>query len=135
MSLADHKGTILHIHAILTWRVYQLSDTQILYICTYTHRDVMTLLIVKEIVYVVALDQQRREGEYGKKGMDMVEARLSLMQGVFLAIQTSFSLKADVLLKAKHIFETLFNEHMTDTLKVRDVGRLDRFLSAWHGSS
>ena len=84
---------------------------------------------------MVALDQQRREGEDGKKGMDMVEARLSLMQGVFLAIQTSFSLKADVLLKAKHIFETLFNEHMTDTLKVRDVGRLDQFLSAWHGSS
>ena len=77
----------------------------------------MSLSIVKKQVYV-ALEQQESEGEDGKKGMDTVEAQLNVMQGVFLAIQTSLSLKADVLLKAKHIFETLFNKHSTKTWKV-----------------
>ena len=50
----------------------------------------MSLSIVKELVYV-ALDQQESEGEDGKKGMDMVEARLNVMQGVFLMRTISVS--------------------------------------------
>ena len=42
----------------------------------------MSLSIVKELVYV-ALEQQKSEGEDGKKGMGMVEAQLNMMQGVF----------------------------------------------------
>ena len=50
--------------------------------------------------------------------MEVVEARLNVMQAVFLAIQTSLSLGADILLKGQQVFQTLFNRYFTEALEV-----------------
>ena len=50
--------------------------------------------------------------------MEVVEARLNVMQAVFLAIQTSLSLREDILLKGQQVFQTLFNRHFTEALEV-----------------
>ena len=77
----------------------------------------MALSTLKQQVYA-ALELQ--EGETGEDGMGMnvVEARLNLMQAVFLAVQTSSHLKTDILVKGLQIFHALFNNHFTETLKV-----------------
>ena len=50
--------------------------------------------------------------------MEVVEARLNVMQAVFLAIQTSLSLGPDILLKGQQVFQTLFNRYFTEALEV-----------------
>jgi len=50
--------------------------------------------------------------------MEAVEARLNVMQAVFLALQSSPSLERDVLLKGQQIFQSLFNRHFTVNLEV-----------------
>ena len=77
----------------------------------------MTLSELKQQVYV-SLEPQRSEGGGGGGGMEVVEARLNVMQAVFLAVQTSLSLGPDILLKGQQIFQTLFNRHFTETLEV-----------------
>lgn len=75
----------------------------------------MTVLILKKNVYM-ALEPQRNE-EVGK-GMELVEGRLNVMQAVLLAIQTSPSLGAGILVKGQHLFHLLFNKYFTETLEV-----------------
>ena len=48
----------------------------------------------------------------------VVEAKLNVMQAVFLTIQTSPSLREEILQKGLHIFKTLLNEYFTTTLEV-----------------
>ena len=48
----------------------------------------------------------------------VVEAKLNVMQAVFLAIQTSPSLGEEVLWKGLHIFQTLLDKYFTNTLEV-----------------
>ena len=56
---------ILHIHTIPTYRestnslIHRPCSSKFAYTHTHTHRDVMSLSIVKELVYV-ALEQQER---------------------------------------------------------------------------
>ena len=86
----------------------------------------MTLSELKQQIYV-SLEPQRSEGGGGGgRGMEVVEARLNVMQAVFLAIQTSLSLGTDVLEKGQHLFHFLFNAHFTDTLEVINMGGLER---------
>ena len=85
----------------------------------------MSLPGVKKSVYE-ALEPQRSEGAVDGMGMKVVEARLNVMQAVFLAIQTSLSLGTDVLEKGQHLFHFLFNAHFTDTLEVINMGGLER---------
>ena len=59
--------------------------------------------------------EEKREGGI----MEVVEARLNVMQTVFLVIQTSFSLGTDILQKGQQIFQTLFGRHFTNTLEVQ----------------
>ena len=70
---------------------------------------------VKQNVYEV-LKPQRSESE--KEGTIVVEARLTVMQAVFLAIQASPSLREEALQKGHRIFQTLLNRHFTKTLEV-----------------
>ena len=77
----------------------------------------MTSSMLKQIVYLALDPQGSKEGEVGK-GMEVVEARLNVMQAMFLAIQTSPSLGADNLEKGQHFFRVLFNKYFTDTLEV-----------------
>ena len=71
----------------------------------------MTLSAVKKSVY------ESLGNEVG--GLwKVVEAKLNVMQAVFLAIQTSPSLGEEILQKGLHIFQTLLNEHFTRTLEV-----------------
>ena len=72
---------------------------------------------VKQNVYEV-LKPQGRESERGGKGTIVVEARLTVMQAVFLAIQASPSLREEALQKGHRIFQTLLNRHFTKTLEV-----------------
>ena len=74
----------------------------------------MTLSAIKKIVY----------GPLGSKGgqRKVVEAKLNLMQTVFLAIQTSPSLGEEILQKGLYIFRTLLNKHFTKTLEVPMCG-------------
>ena len=94
------------------------------YVHTHTHSDVMSLPMLKQHVYVALEPQQSGEGG-GGKGMEAVEARLNVMQVVFLSIQLSPSLDRDILLKGQQIFQSLFNRHFTDKLEVstQNVGR------------
>ena len=77
----------------------------------------MSLPMLKQHVYV-ALELQQSGGSGGGKEMEAVEARLNVMQAVFLAFQSSPSLERDVLLKGQQIFQTLFNRHFTAQLEV-----------------
>ena len=77
----------------------------------------MTLSTLKQNVYL-ALESQRSEGGGVGNEMEVVEARLNVMQAVFLAIQTSTSLGEDILLKGQTIFQTLLDRHFTETLEV-----------------
>ena len=67
----------------------------------------MTLSELKQQVYM-ALDPQKSE-------MEMLEARLNVMQAVFLAIQASPILDVD---KGQHVFQMLINKHFTESLEV-----------------
>ena len=78
------------------------------HMCTHMNRDVMDLSMLRHVYAVL-----ESEGE-----LKMVEAKLNVMQTVFLAIQTSLSLGEDILEKGKQIFQTLFSRHFTDTLEV-----------------
>ena len=71
----------------------------------------MTLSAVKKSVY------EPLGSETGGLWM-MVEAKLNVMQAVFLAIQTSPSLGEEILQKGLHIFQTLLNKYFTTTLEV-----------------
>ena len=71
----------------------------------------MTLSELKQKVYL-ALELHGGEG-----GM-VVEARLNVMQAVFVAIQSSSFLGEDILLKGQQIFKTLSDRHFTKTLEV-----------------
>ena len=59
----------------------------------------------------MALDPQKSE-------MEMLEARLNVMQAVFLAIQASPTLDIDILEKGQHVFQMLINKHFTESLEV-----------------
>ena len=75
----------------------------------------MTLPAVKKIVY----------GPLGSEAggqRKVVEAKLNLMQAVFLTIQTSPSLGEEILQKGVYIFRTLLNKHFTKTLEVPMCG-------------
>ena len=74
----------------------------------------MTLSPVKKIVY----EALGSEGGQRK----VVEAKLNLMQAVFLAIQTSPFLGEEILQKGVYIFRTLLNKHFTKTLEVPMCG-------------
>ena len=71
----------------------------------------MTLSAVKRSVY------EPLGTEAGGLWM-MVEAKLNIMQAVFLAIQTSPSLGKEILQKGLHIFQRLLNKHFTKALEV-----------------
>ena len=81
------------------------------------HRDMMTVSALKQDIYM-ALEPQRSEGGGVGKEMEVLEARLNVMQAVFLAIQTSTSLGEDILLKGRKIFQTLLYHHFTKTFEV-----------------
>ena len=87
----------------------------------HTYSDVMTLSELKQQVYV-ALEPQGSGGALVGMRMEVVEARLNVMQAVFLAIQTCPSLEEDILLKGQQIFQKLFSMHFTKT-EVTYVGR------------
>ena len=101
-----------HLYSLLYSHTYHTHTTHMTH--TYTHSDVMNLSVVKQQVYVAL---ESKEGRVGK-GMDVVEARLNVMQAVFVAIQTSPTLEEDILLKGQQIFQTLLNRHFTETLEV-----------------
>ena len=67
----------------------------------------MTLSELKQQVYM-ALDPQKSE-------IEMLEARLNVMQAVFLVIQASPTLDVE---KGKHVFQMLINKHFTESLEV-----------------
>lgn len=72
--------------------------------------------------------EERDENKMGSEAggqRKVVEARLNVMQAVFLAIQTSPSLGRDILEKGQHIFHALFNKYFTETLEV--------YLATYHG--
>ena len=71
----------------------------------------MTLSAVKKSVY------EPLGSEAGGQ-RKVVEAKLNVMQAVFLTIQTSPSLREEILQKGLHIFKTLLNEYFTTTLEV-----------------
>ena len=78
----------------------------------------MTLSTMKESVY----------GPLGSKAGGLwivVEAKLNMMQAVFLAIQTSPFLGEEILQKGLYIFQTLLNKHFTKTLEVPMCGGHD----------
>ena len=77
----------------------------------------MTLSAVKKSVYEPLGSEA---GELWK----VVEAKLNVMQAVFLAIQTSPSLGEEILQKGLHIFQTLLNKHFTKTLEVHMLRRV-----------
>ena len=86
----------------------------------------MTLSTLKQNVYV-ALESQRSEGGWAGKEMKIVEARLNVMHAVFLVIQTSLSLRTDILDKGQRFFPYLLNEHFTETLQeVINMGGFER---------
>ena len=85
--------------------------------CISAHRDMMTVSTLKQDIYM-ALDPQRKEEGSVRKEVEVVEARLNVMQAVFLAIQASASLGEDILLKGQKIFQTLFDNHFAETLEV-----------------
>ena len=70
----------------------------------------MTLPELKQQIYV-ALEPQGNE----RAVIGVVEARLNVMQAVFLAIQSSSLLEEDILLKGQQIFQKLFSIHFTKT--------------------
>ena len=92
----------------------------------HTNRDVMTLPGVKKCVYE-ALEPQKSEGAEGGMRMKVVEARLNVMHAVFLVIQTSLSLRTDILDEGQRLFPLLFEKHFTETLEVFNMGGLERF--------
>ena len=53
------------------------------------------------------------------KAMDTVEARLNVMQTVFLTLQTQPSPTPDLLTDVEKIFQTLFNRHFTENMEVQ----------------
>ena len=74
----------------------------------------MALSPVKEYVYVALEPQENEEKGVGK----VVEAQLNVMQTVFLVIQTSPSLEADILEKGLDIFRVFFNKYFTEASEV-----------------
>ena len=85
-----------------------------------THRDLMTLSAVKNSVYEPLGS--------GARGLWMVvEAKLNVMQAVFLAIQSSPHLGEEILQKGLQIFQTLLNKHFNKTLEV-PIFCSDRYL-------
>ena len=85
----------------------------------------MTLPGVKKCVYE-ALEPRKSEGAEDGRGMKVVEARLNVMHAVFLVIQTSLSLRTDILDKGQRFFPLLLNEHFTETLEVINMGGFER---------
>ena len=75
----------------------------------------MTLSAVKKSVYELL------GSEAGSLWM-VVEAKLNVMQTVFMAIQTSPTLEEEILQKGLHIFQILLNEYFTTTLEVPTWG-------------
>ena len=108
-----HTHKHIHTHARMQTHKHTHAHT-LFYICTYTYRDAMTLLMLKQNVYMALGSEEKKEGDV----MEVVEARLNVMQTVFLVIQTSFSLGTDILQKGQQIFQTLFDRHFTNTLEV-----------------
>ena len=89
--------------------IFTINSLTSIFLCT--HRDLMTLSTVKKSVYEPLGSEAR--------GLWMVvEAKLNVMQAVFLTIQTSPSLEEDILQKGLHIFQTLLNEYFTTTLEI-----------------
>ena len=50
--------------------------------------------------------------------METVEARLNVMQTVFLTLQTLHEPTTDLLGSAQQIFQTLFNRHFAEDMEV-----------------
>ena len=66
----------------------------------------------------MTLGTQRNEEEEVGKEVEVLEAQLNVIHAVFLAIQSSTSLREDILLKGQKIFQTLLESHFTETLEV-----------------
>ena len=121
LQLLGHTHKTRHTHTTSLHHIHS-HTTQFNHVFTFTHRDVMALSTLKQSVYE-ALELQMNERGEVQMEMKMVEARLNIMQAVFLAIQMSSSLGEDILVKGLHIFHALFNNHFTDTLEVPMLGR------------
>ena len=78
----------------------------------------MTVSTLKQDIYM-ALDPQRSEEGRVRMEVEVLEAKLNVMQTVFLAIRASASLGEDILLIGQKIFQTLLDNHFTETLEVR----------------
>lgn len=76
------------------------------------HRDVLTLPTLKQYVYLALIPGG------GRLGTEVVEARLNVMHGTFLTLQSSPYLDDDLLVKGFQVFQTLFTRHFTETLQV-----------------
>lgn len=75
------------------------------------YRDVMCLPALKQHVYS-ALNPK------ADAAMVKVEARLNVMQTVFLILQTLPEPSDDLLFTSQLIFQTLFNRHFSEDLEV-----------------
>ena len=71
----------------------------------------MCLPALKQHIYTALLP-------VASKAMETVEARLNVMQTVFLTLQTKAEPPLDLLSNAQLIFQTLFNRHFTEDIEV-----------------
>ena len=71
----------------------------------------MTLPNLKQYIYSAL-------GVRGKE-MNIIEAKLNLMQTTFLTLQISVDLERDddILYKAQHVFRTLFTRHFSESVE------------------
>lgn len=103
--------------------VFFVHDCSVLPLCSVSHRDVMCLPTIKQHIYTALSPAASR-------AMETVEARLNVMQTVFLILQTKAEPTLDLVNIAHKIFQTLINTHFAKNLEVLTFVRAYTLLMA-----
>ena len=102
----------MYVSHLMAIHVLLLLQLQMTFCCSpLSHREVMSLPALKQHVYSALRPHAGR-------AMETVEARLNMMQTVFLTLQTKASPTADLLTDVQKIFHALFNRYFTEDIEV-----------------
>ena len=104
----------MYVHMYTCTYIFTVHGPSLLSLTSVPDRDVMCLPALKQNIYTVLLPAASR-------AIETVEARLNVIQTVFLTLQTKAEPTPDLLSSAQQMFQTLFNTHFTEDIEVNST--------------